>query len=306
MTLTRRVAVALVATVLLGVPIIAGVVRTPIVVAAAVRQNNSSQTASELRFEVASIKSTKPNIGAPVYTMQRLLPSGGFEAVNVTLGSLIRLAYGLQDFQMVGGPEWLNTERFDVQARAPEGAAQSEARRRLKPLLAERFGLKVHSETRDHPIYALVHARADRSLGPQMRRSKIDVEKARERLAAALRENPGKFPPPPECGLTSGRTLGFCGITMTQLLEFLPVYAGRMVVDRTGLTGAFDLELRFDSRPIPGTGPGGLFPSLDEPANPNALSIFTALEEQLGLKLDAQSGPVEVLVIDHVDQPKPN
>jgi uncharacterized protein (TIGR03435 family) len=308
MTVTRRVAVALIAAVLIGIPIVAGLVRTPVVVAAAVRQNSPGQTAGELRFEVASIKPNKPKAGDPVRVMTRLQPGGGFEAVNVTLGSVIRLAYGLQDFQVVGAPEWVNSDRFDILARGPVGAVESEAPRRLQSLLAERFALKSHRETRDHPIYALALARADGSLGPQLRRSQIDFEKLREQMAEALRKNPAALPQPPQCGLSATRTLGFCGMTLAGLTSFLPIYAGRMVVDRTGLTGAFDLELRFDaSRPISGVGLGGGLPIQPSgPADPDAPSIFTALQEQLGLKLEAQTGPVEVLVIDHVEQPTPN
>lgn len=276
-----------------------------VVAAAAIRQNNSGQTAGELRFEVASIKPNKPNAGDPVRVSTRLQPGGGFEAVNVTLGSVIRLAYGLQDFQVVGAPEWVNSDRFDILARGPVGAVESEVPRRLRPLLAERFALTMHRETRDHPIYALVLARADRSFGPRLRRSQVDREKVREAMAAARREN--RLPPRVECGLTAQRTFGFCGMTIDELAGFLPEFAGRMVVDRTGLTGAFDLEFRFDARSIPGAGAGGGFPiQPGGPADPDAPSIFTALEEQLGLKLEPQTGPVEVLVIDHVEQPTPN
>src|SRR5688572_4467876 len=261
--------------------------------------------AGELRFEVASITPNKPNAGDPVRVMQRFL-GRGFEGFNVTLGSVIRLAYALQPFQMAGMPEWLNTDRFDIQARGPAGAVDSETPRRLRSLLAERFALRAHRETRDHPISALVRPRADRSPGPRLRRSQVDREKVREAMAAARREN--RLPPRVECGLTAGRTFGFCGMTMAELAEFLPEFAGRMIVDRTGLTGAFDLELRFDaSRPIPGAGPGGGFPFQPAgPADPDAPSLFTALEEQLGLKLEAQTGPVEVLVIDRVERPTPN
>jgi uncharacterized protein (TIGR03435 family) len=306
MTFTRRVAVVLVAAVLLGVPIVAGLVRTPVVGAAAVQQNSSGQTASELRFDVASIKPNKPNPGGPVFVMTRLQPGGGFEAVNATLGSVIRLAYGLQDFQVIGGPEWLDRDRFDIQARAPQGASEREAPRRLQSLLAERFALKAHREMRDHPIYALVLARTDRSLGPRLRRSQVG-EKVKEAMAAALREN--KMPPPVECGLTAQRTFGVCGTTIEWLAtRFLPLYAGRLVIDRTSLTGAFDFDVRFDaSRPIPGAGLGGGLPNQPTgPVDPDLPSLFTALEEQLGLKLEPQTGRVEVLVIDHVERPTPN
>jgi uncharacterized protein (TIGR03435 family) len=102
-----------------------------------------------------------------------------------------------------------------------------------------------------------------------------------------------------------------CGVTMAQLVErYLPMFTGRMVVDRTGLSGGFDLALYFDNRPLPGVGPAGGFsptsPQAAEPATPDAVSIFTALEEQLGLKLESQTGPVEMLVIDHVERPTAN
>ena len=276
------------------------------VVAPILAQSVPLQPTAELRFEVASVKPNKPNAGDAVRVMQRILPDGGFEGFNVTLGSVIRVAYGLQDFQMAAMPEWINSDRFDIDARGPQGAAESEVPRRLQSLLAERFALKAHRETRDHPIFALVLARADRSPGPRLRRSQVDREKVREAMAAARREN--KLPPRVECGLTAERTFGFCGMTIEELAGFLPQYAGRMVVDRTGLAGAFDLEFRFDaSRPIPGVGLGGGFPIQPAgPADPDAPSIFTALEEQLGLKLEPQTGPVDVLVIDHVERPKPN
>ena len=305
MTLPRRLAVVLVAAVLLGLPFIAGLVRTPVVVAAAVRQNTSGQTASALRFEVASIKPNKPNAGDPIRVMHRFLPDGSFEAFNATLGSVIRLAYGLQDFQMVGGPEWLDRERFDIQARSPQGGTQTEAPRRLQALLADRVALQARRDTRDHPIYALVLARADRSLGPRLRRSQFDPEELQAQVAKALRENPRAFSPP-QCGLAARRRLGSCGITMAMLASLLPIYTGRMVVDRTGLTGGFDYELQFGDREIPGAGPGGGFPVPIETADPDAPSLFTALEEQLGLKLEAQTGRVEVLVIDHVERPTAN
>ena len=115
----------------------------------------------------------------------------GFDAVNVTLGSVIRLAYGLQDFQLAGAPEWVNSDRFDIQARGPQGAVESEGPRRLQSLLTERLALKAHKETRDHPIFALVLARDDKSLGPRLRRSQVDSAKVREAMAAwRRRENP--------------------------------------------------------------------------------------------------------------------
>jgi uncharacterized protein (TIGR03435 family) len=261
-------------------------------------------SAGALRYEVASIKRNNGD-AKQMIVLQRFLPGGGFEGINVTLGSVIRLAYGLQDFQMVGGPKWVNTDRFDIQVRGPQGATESEAPRRLQSLLAERFALTAHSEKRDHPIYALVLARADRSLGPRLRKSQIDPKKIQEQDAKMLRENPATFVPL-ECGLIAGRRLGDCSSTMAVLASRFPMYVGRMVVDRTGLTGAYAYDLRFGDRPVPGAGPGGGFPFPTTPPDPDAPSLFTALQEQLGLKLEAQTGRVEVLVIDQVAQPKAN
>ena len=253
-------------------------------------------------FEVASVKPTaggQVNVGGQIWTSAgaSFKPGGAFEAVNATLGSIIRLAYGLREFQTVGGPAWLDTDRFDIQARSPQGAADGEAPRRLQSLLAERFALKVHRETRDLPIYALVPARANGLPGPRLRQSKV----------AAAGPLGGACEPPLLPGPTSMR---LCGVTMAQFAtSVLPMYAGRTVVDRTGLAGGFDLALSFDNRSVPGVGlAGGLPPSPQgaQPAATDAVSIFTALEEQLGLKLEAQTGPAEVLVIDHVERPQPN
>ena len=117
-----------------------------------------------LPFEVASIKRNNGD-ARKAFVLQRFLPGGGFEGFNVTLGSVIRLAYGLQDFQMAGAPKWVDSDRFDIQVRWPKGAAESEAPRRLQSLLAERFAMKAHREKRDLPIYALVLARATDRLG---------------------------------------------------------------------------------------------------------------------------------------------
>jgi uncharacterized protein (TIGR03435 family) len=283
-------------------------VGTVAVVAPILAQSVPLPSATEPRFEVASVKrstedSGKVRVGDQVWTSvgASFKPGGAFEAVNATLGSFIRLAYGLREFQTVGAPEWVDTDRFDIQARAPQGAVESEAPRRLQALLAERFALKVHLETRDRPIYALVLARANGSLGPRIRESQGPP------AAAGLAAASGQCTPPGPTGPTSIR---LCGVTMAALVDtFLPIYTGRRVVDRTGLTGGFDLALHFDNRPIPGVGPGGGLPrspQAAEPAATDAVSIFTALEEELGLKLEPQTGPAEVLVIDHVEQPTPN
>ncbi len=262
----------------------------------------------ELRFEVASVKrstdaSGKFRVGDQVWTSAgaSFKPGGTFEAVNATLGSIIRLAFGLKEFQIVGAPEWVDSDRFDIQARAPQGAVESEGPRRLQSLLADRFALKAHWETRDRPVYALVLARANGSLGPRIRQSEGTPA---EGFAAAG----GRCTPPGPPGRSS---MKLCGVTMASLADiFLPMYTDRRVVDRTGLTGGFDLVINFDARrTVAGVGPAGGLPMPPQAAEPDAadaISIFTALEEQLGLKLERQTGPGEVLVIDHVQPPTPN
>jgi bla regulator protein BlaR1 len=280
-------------------------VGTVAVVAPILAQSVTPPSAPALRFDVTSVKrateaSGKVRVGDQIWSSAgaSFKPGGVFEAVNATLGSIIRLAYGLKEFETVGAPEWVNTDRFDIQARGPQGAAESENPRRLQALLAERFALKAHKETRDRPIYALVRARANGALGPRIRQSEGPPA---DGFAAA-----GGRCTPPGPGPTSMR---LCGVTMASFVDlYLPMYTDRKVVDRTGLTGGFDLALNFDNRQmVAGVGPaGGLGAPPTVAADPDALSIFTALEEQLGLKLERQTGPAEVLVIDHVEPPTPN
>ena len=281
LSVVQKAVLASVGTAVLAVPILAQSVPLP-------------------SFEVASVKPTSAGPVSPgVFggAGLRFTPGGAFEAYNVTLGSIIRLAYGLKDFQTVGAPEWVDTDRFDIQARGPQGAAEKEAPQRLQSLLAERFALKAHRETRNGQIYALVLARTDRSPGPRLRQSQVEN--------GGL-GNGGQCTPPGPPGPFNMR---LCGVTMARFVDmYLPMFAGRRVVDRTGLTGGFDMAFYFDNRPIPGVGLGGGFrtPPGADPPPADVVSIFTALEEQLGLKLEPQTAPVEVLVIDHVERPTPN
>jgi uncharacterized protein (TIGR03435 family) len=176
----------------------------------------------------------------------------------------------------------------------------------LRNLMADRFKLRVHRETREMPIYALVLARSDGTLGPQLRPAAVDC--------AALAGQRGRGGPPaplqagerPPCGMRigPGNMMGG-GLALSQLANSLSPFAQRVVVDRTGLTGNFDLDLTWTPDQIPQAPPGGLPAGVPPPPpiDPNGPSLFTALQEQLGLKLDSVRGPVEVLVIDSVEQP---
>lgn len=281
--------------------------------AAALASAQASQPGTEPVFEVASIKANKTD--APGGSL--VMPPGRFAATNIPLKVLITNAYQLSFFQVVGGPDWVSTDRFDIAAKAPDGAPPEQTRAMLRTLLKDRFKLAVHMETRDTPIYALVNARADNRLGPNLKPSTTDCGPIRAQRAAAIAEvaraRGGRVPVPPPPGpnepvvcqmRVSGRggstlTYRAGNVTMSALANALRPYAGREVVDRTGLTGEFDFDLQFSPPPTTGSVDAGIpVAPLDE-----AASVFTALQEQLGLKLESTRGPVELMVIDSAERP---
>jgi uncharacterized protein (TIGR03435 family) len=252
-------------------------------------------------FEVASVK---PHRSDDQRVMMVAQPGGRFTAMNIPLRFLIRTAYRLQDDQIAGGPTWLTSDRFDIIAKTEDGASPTQLPSMLQALLADRFKLAVHHEAKELPIYALVLARSDGTLGSQLRRN--DCELADSAPAAPDATQPRR------CGSISN---GFGRLTirampMAQILQFLSPAVNRVVLDRTGLTGNFDLDLQWT--PDLPQGPSGGRPPGEPPllngqiVDPNGPSIFTALQEQLGLKLESTKGPVDVLVIDHVEQPAPD
>ena len=265
-------------------------------------------------FEVASIK---PNNAGDNRVMMQNQP-GRFIATNVTLRLLIRNAYQLQDFQITGGPSWLNADHFDIVAKIPEGvrdgppgppgSGPGPLQLMIRSLLAERFKLVVHNETKDSPIYALIVARSDGRLGPELKKSVTDCEAM---FAAGRGRGRGPMPPPgpPQpgdrmpCGIRIGPgNMAVGGSTLAQFANSLGMFAGRVVQDRTGLTGAYDFNLTWTPDQMPQRPPG----APDLPVDPNGPSLFTAVQEQLGLKLDSQRGPVQLLVIDRAEKPVEN
>jgi uncharacterized protein (TIGR03435 family) len=266
-------------------------------------------------FEAASVKANKSGPGPIMIGFQ---PGGRFRATNVTLKMLIGAAYGtpqpLPDFQLVGGPRWMDSDRFDVIAKAagdpPPGpnGPPPQMFLMIQSMLAERFHLKVHNETREMPIYALVLARSDGKLGPRITASTTDCAARMAELRA--RGGPPALPAPgerPPCGARMfPGNISAGAMTMTQIVNGLARMPGlnRTVVDRTGLTGSYDFDLTFTPDQMPqgrGDPPPGApaLPAID----PNGPSLFTAVQEQLGLKLEPTRAPVNVLVIDNVEQP---
>jgi uncharacterized protein (TIGR03435 family) len=261
------------------------------------------------KFEVASVR---PNTSGDNKVNIGIQPGGRVTAVNVPLVMIIRNAYQLQDNQLVGAPDWVLTERYDITAKAERefppplpGGAPSPAQLMFQSLLEERFKLAVHRETRELPIYTLVLARKDGKLGSQLTRSTLDCEAVAAARRAGAPTAPLKPGDRPICSMRMGfGQLVGTGFPLSNLARSLSQVVQRSVVDRTELTGHFDFDIKWTPDQLPSR-PG--MPA-DQPfrmngveIDPNGPSIFTALQEQLGLKLEATRGPVEVLVIDHVE-----
>lgn len=250
-------------------------------------------------FEVASVKRNKS--GDPGGRTE-LQPGGRFRAVNVTVRQLLPRAYGVQDFQIVGGPPWINSDRFDIEAKADAAATAESVAAMLRNLLIERFKLTVHRETRDLPIYALVMARSDGRLGPKLSRSKVDCDAVAEEAVAR-----GGAPPPVKAGEAPPCSIGFTAIglmsvrskPMTDVVRVLSQLTQHVVVDGTGISGGVDFDLSWTPDQVPaGTDLPG--------ADPNGPSIFTAAQEQLGLKLESRKAPLEALVVAGIEAPTEN
>lgn len=270
----------------------------------------AAQAPATPTFDVATVK---PNPSGDRSSSTRGQPGGRFDASNITLRLLIRDAYPLQNFQIIGGPAWQNTDRFDIAAKAPEGAGDafraqgmepSQGQLMIRALLADRFKLVVHTETRELPIYALAVARADRRLGPQLQ--PVDIDCAAVSAAARANQPAPSLPGRGPLGCNMGTSPGMirAGATRIQALaSALSNAVQRVVIDRTGLSGQFNFELKWTANPGAQGAPGASdAASLDSTAS----SIFAALEQQLGLKLESTRGPVDVLVIDNVEHPTEN
>jgi uncharacterized protein (TIGR03435 family) len=226
-------------------------------------------------------------------------PGGRFIGLGVTLNRLVAEAYS-DGFDVDGAPPWGTKDRFDVNARAEGNPTSAQIRRMLRSMLADRFKLVVHTETREMPVYTLTLARADRRLGAKLRKS--DAKCAEE----ASKFFPGALGFPPPCGdfRLGARSLTARGMTMSALARLLAGRAGRPGLDRTGLEGFYDLELEWSSdlglrqAPPDSAGAGEL--------RADGLSLFTALQDQLGLKLEPGRGQVDVIVIDRAEPPTEN
>jgi uncharacterized protein (TIGR03435 family) len=272
----------------------------------AAQNNVESQSANPAvdlpGFEVASVKPDKSGFGPRI-----LLTADGLTATKVTVKFLIKEAYGVEDDEISGAPNWLDSETYDVDAKvsssdlaALEKLDERQRMRMLQPLLAERFQLKVHREAKEIPVYALVIAKN----GP-----KLHVAKPGDTYADGIKGPDGKPGGRPGMMMWGRGRLVAQGIPIASLLPPLTQQLERTVLDKTGLKGTYDITLLWtpedDQAPMPngaegnrqGSGPAG---------DSSGASLFTAIQEQLGLKLESQKGQVEGLVIDHVGKPSEN
>jgi uncharacterized protein (TIGR03435 family) len=230
-----------------------------------------AQAPRPLTFDVTSVKT---NVSGEQGGSSRAQP-GRYVGVNVTLRRVIGLAYSpVQEF--VGGPDWINTARFDIEGKVDGAPSREQMQEMLRSLLADRFHLVVHRETREMPAYALELARKDGRLGSELRSAESCAE--------------------PGCGgfsVGNGSIRGH-GVTMARLAAELPsATEGRYVVDRTGLAGTFDVALTWTA----------IVPAPDA-ASDGPPSIFAAIQEQLGLKLEPITAPIDVIVIDRAEKPQ--
>ena len=245
---------------------------------------------AEPSFDVASLKR---NTSLSEYGGGGPRPGGRYRLTNVSARSVIGIAWNIPTNRILGGPGWIAVERYDLDATMKEDASFDETRAMLRSLLRDRFSLAAHIEQRDLPVYFLTQARPGGEFGPSLERSTFDCNDpaARKQAAAALAARPGRM----LCGFTDGGgALDGGGLTMQTLAQILTGPSGRQVLDRTGLTGSYNVALKWTL-------------ALADVAPPaDAVSIFTAVQEQLGLKLESATAPLDVVVIDRIERPTEN
>jgi uncharacterized protein (TIGR03435 family) len=284
------------------------------VFAAAMTVASAAQTPSSPgpAFEVVSVKHNTTESGDSSISQR---PDGGLRMVNVSVRTILGRGYPGSTMDIIGLPDWASSERYDVAASPVPGRpnpSQDERRDMVRAMLADRFKLSAHYETREQPAFNLGLARADGKLGPGLKPSEVDcaaLAASRRAEAEAVRVAGQPPPSPVAVGRTGGAVppcafnFGFDRFegdtTLAALAPLLRSMAGRPVVDKTGLTGSYRVDFQFSRASLEPAGP-------DAPAPGDAPSIFTAVQEQLGLKLESTRISVEVLVIDRIDRPTEN
>jgi uncharacterized protein (TIGR03435 family) len=280
------------------------------------KAQSSTSASGGLRFEVASVKPNTKTFNehflgaAGAFSGVRILPGGTLQASWVDLRGLIRRAYDLKPFQLEGGPGWLDTDKFDIMARAGRDATPAELNLMLRTLLAERFGLRVRQESREADVYALTRARSDGRLGPNITPTSPECAERLDRgeTTSTPPPPPTQTEPPPVCGrnwrggsANGGTRWSLGGAKMDYLVVLLgPEFDGPLE-DRTNLTGRYDIVLEYHSTFMERR--EGIRP--DSPA-PTAPALRNALRDQLGLRVDTARGPLPVTIIEAVQRPTPD
>ena len=259
------------------------------------------EKAARAEFEVASVK---PNTSGNGMTMIPPPVGGRFSATNARIRMLVSLAYNVRNFQISGGPAWLDTDGFDIAAKAADPKVTIDGLRpMLQSLLEDRFQLKVRRETKEVPVYALTLPKGSSKL-PEAKEGGCQEMTPGKPLPPPT---PGQFPPTPCGGFFMGPGhLEGGKISMTQLANALTNILGRPVIDRTEFKGTFDAKLDFTPEGTAFRGgpvPEGLpAPKFDT----NAPNIFTALQDSFGVKLESTKGPQDTIYIEHVEKPSEN
>ena len=226
-------------------------------------------------------------------------PGGKFVLSGMAIAPVIRTAYPADTSDLIGAPDWVNAEIYDLTAQAGREVPREQMEAMLRAMLAEKFKLVVHYEMQERPVYAMVIARADGRLGPNIRKSELDCDAIQAAWRAGSRD---PVPPAgngaPACGMsmrgTQGMEVLLGGRPLSTLASSFGSATGRVVVDKTGLQGNYEVTLNYMPQPKADAPP-------DAPPN-----IFTALQEQLGLKLEPDRAPLKILVIDGIERPTDN
>jgi uncharacterized protein (TIGR03435 family) len=287
----RKLLLAVAGTAALALPLAAGLLNA--------QARAQSQNAATLKFEVASVKLNKS--GAHFYSM--ILPGGRFTATNNTVRALILNAYQIPPYLLSGGPSWIDSEAYDVEAKPADGAIPpslqgralwDKTRTMLRALLADRFHLEIRTVSKEMPLYEISVAKNGPKLTKSTRDCSVDV------MCHGMSGNP--------------RRMSLNGVDMDDLAGILTGYAGRPVLNKTGISGLFDNILQWNvfygrERPTPTTDDTPHPPARNEGPMPDIDSLpdlATALDQQLGLKLESRKGPVDTYVIERVERPSEN
>lgn len=250
-------------------------------------------TAPTMEYDVATIKPNKSDIAPAALTAD-----DGVDMRNIPLGILMGIAFGVSNDRITAGPEWLS-DRYDISAKFTPDVAdalkklnpldrRTARQNMLKALLTERFKIVFHRDTKELPVFLLVVAKG----GPKLPEGK-PADASSDGVGGTGTMQFGQ-----------GGLMTFKAMPLTALTLILSQQVGRTVLDKTGLNGRYDFTWQFNQSAAPGGGRGGASPSASPDAEP--ASIFTVLQEELGLKLDSGKGPVEIIVIDHIERPSGN